>query len=350
MSNTSRMMSCRKTRGFTLIELLVVIAIIAILIALLLPAVQSAREAARRSQCKNNLKQIGLALHNYLDSNKYFPPGGTIQAGTTFSGNNGSWSIHGRLLPYLEAARAYKQVNLTVAWDNAINASTGVPILKIPVFMCPSEANDTLRTNAGAPFTRPHTYGFNMGTWLVWDPATGQGSDGLFWMNSGTNTASVRDGLSTTLAAAEVKAFTSYFRNTVDPGPIPPASTAALTAFASGAQFKLGPLTNDNTGHTEWCDGRVHHEGFTTTFAPNTFVSYLHTDGRTYDIDYNSRQEGSNDTIKTYAAITARSYHTGGVVNALMMDGSIRAVAPSIALPIWRALGTRNGGEIAADF
>jgi prepilin-type N-terminal cleavage/methylation domain-containing protein len=195
--------------GFTLIELLVVIAIIAVLIALLLPAVQQAREAARRVQCKNNLKQIGLALHNYLDANKVFPPGGCIQAGTTFAGNNGSWSIHGRILPYLEFTNALKRVNLTVAWDNVINTSTGVPLLKVPTYVCPSELNSLFRTNGGAPYTQPHTYGFNMGSWLIWDPATGQGSDGIFWMNSSTNPAGIRDGLSSTLGAAEVKAFTS---------------------------------------------------------------------------------------------------------------------------------------------
>ena len=342
----------RKPRGFTLIELLVVIAIIAILIALLLPAVQQAREAARRSQCKNNLKQIGLALHNYADSNKVFPPSGTISAGTTFSGNNGSWSIHGRLLPYLEGANALKKVNLTVAWDNAINASTGVPLLKVPAYFCPSDANDVVRTNAGAAYTRPITYGFNMGSWLIWDPATGQGGDGIFGMNSSANPASIRDGLSSTLGAAEVKAFTSYFRNTADPGPTAPTSPAAFAALASGAQFKLGPITNDNTGHTEWCDGRVHHEGFTTVFRPNIFVSYLHTDGQTYDVDYNSRQEGTHLVQRTYAAVTSRSYHTG-LVQALLMDGASRSINQSIDLRVWRALGTRSrtaGESVIGEF
>lgn len=338
----SRMILCSRRRGFTLIELLVVIAIIAILIALLLPAVQSAREAARRSQCKNNLKQIGLALHNYADTNKFFPPSGAIRAGTTFTGKNGSWSIHARILPYLEGSNAYKRVNLSIAWDDSLNLGTQVSLLKVPTYFCPSDVNDMVRVNSsGQALIRPITYGFNMGTWLIWNPATGQGGDGLFWMNSSTSPASVRDGLSMTLAAAEVKAFTSYFRNTADPGPTPPASPAALAAFAPGAQFKLGPATNDNTGHTEWCDGRVHHEGFTTTFVPNTFVAYTHTDGRTYDIDYNSRQEGSSTTARTYAAVTSRSYHSG-TVHSLLLDGSARAISNNLSLTVWRALGTRQ--------
>lgn len=330
-------------RGFTLIELLVVIAIISVLIALLLPAVQAAREAARRSQCKNNLKQIGLALHNYLDTFKFFPPSGTIQAGTTFTGNNGSWSIHGRLLPNLEQVAAAKKVNLTIAWDQQL--ATGVSLLKIGTYFCPSDVNDFVRVDAtGNAYSRPVTYGFNMGTWLIWDPATGQGGDGVFWMNSSTNAASIRDGLSSTLAASEVKSFTSYFRNSNDPGATPPASPATLASLTAGvtaSNFKLGPNTNDNTGHTEWCDGRVHHEGITTVFRPNMPVLYTHTDGRTYDIDYNSRQEGSSTTARTYAAITSRSQHSG-TVTSLLLDGAARSISDRIDLSIWRALGTRT--------
>lgn len=332
--------------GFTLLELLVVIAIMAILIALLLPAVQQAREAARRSQCKNNLRQIGLALHNYLDTSKVFPPSGTIRAGTTFSGNNGSWSIHGRILPQLEAGNTFKKVSLTIAWNQQL--ATGVPLLKIGTYVCPSEANDTVRLDdSGNAFSRPQTYGFNMGSWLSWDPATGQGGDGIFWMNSSTTPANIRDGLSSTLAASEVKAFTSYFRNSNDPGATPPSSTAAiasLTAGVTASNFKLGPNSNANTGHTEWCDGRIHHEGFTTVFRPNTVVSYLHTDGRTYDVDYNSRQEGSSLTARTYAAITSRSYHTG-IVHSLLMDGAARSINQDIDVGVWRALGTRSASE-----
>ncbi len=106
-----------KTGVFTLVELLVVVTIIGILIALLLPALQSARAMARAAHCKNNLKQIVLALHNYQTAQTSYPPSFCIQRGTTLSGNNGSWSVHGRLLPHLEQNAAYKQVRLDLAWD-----------------------------------------------------------------------------------------------------------------------------------------------------------------------------------------------------------------------------------------
>ena len=335
-----------RRHGFTLVELLVVIAIIGILIALLLPAVQSAREAARRSSCKNNLKQIGLALHNYLSSNRSFPPSFCLRPGTVLSGNNGSWSIHGRLLPYLEQANAYDQVQLHIAWDAQL--ASGVPQLRIPTYVCPSDPNDTVRIKNGAPYIYPQTYGFSFGTWLVYDPGTGRGGDGAFYVNSRTRPADIRDGLSNTLAAAEVKAFTPYVRNTPDPGPAEPMSPTELAGFTSGGQYKLGPATNDNTGHTEWCDGRVHHSGVTTVFTPNTVVEYVHSDGNTYDIDYNSMQEGRDASQPTYAAVTSRSYHPA-VVNACLMDGSVRSVSETIDLAVWRALGTRLGGEVVVD-
>lgn len=333
-----------RRRAMTLIELLVVIAVIGTLMGLLLPAVQAAREAARRTQCVNNLKQIGLALHNYATVHTSFPPSFCLRPRSTLGTNNGSWSIHGRILPYIEHGNAYDRVRLDVPWDAQL--ATGVPTMRIPTFMCPSEINDQVRVNAsGRPHTYPQNYGFNFGTWLVFDPATGQGSDGVFFPNSHVTTGFIHDGTSNTLAAAEVKTFTPYFRNTVDPGPLPPDSPAALASFASGADFKLGPGTNSNTGHTEWADGRVHHSGITTIFSPNTFVAYTHTDGRVYDIDYNSQQEGRSATQRTYAAVTARSYHPG-LVHVLWMDGSARAISDTIELHVWRALGTRSGREL----
>src|SRR5947208_6922760 len=129
-------------RAFTLIELLVVIAIIAILIGLLVPAVQKVREAAARTQCKNNLKQIGLALHAYHDSNKFFPPGANA--------NNYAWSFFA--LPYLEQGNIYKQVNpTTTLLRTAVSANTALFQTPLPVFVCPSDTGNALNNNR--PFT-----------------------------------------------------------------------------------------------------------------------------------------------------------------------------------------------------
>ena len=119
--------------------------------------------------------------------------------------------------------------------------------------------------------------------------------------------------------------------------PNTPAQAAGIAA--SGAETK-------NTGHTEWPDGRVHHTGFTATMAPNTVVPYTNA-GQVLDADYNSWQEGKSGRSgsPTYAIITSRSYHSGGVVNTAMADGSTHAIASDIALPVWRAMATRAGAE-----
>jgi hypothetical protein len=112
----------------------------------------------------------------------------------------------------------------------------------------------------------------------------------------------------------------------------------------SAGDTKLGATTNDNTGHTEWPDGRVHHSGFTTTLTPNTRVPYQ-SGSATYDFDLNSRQEGNSANAKTFAAITSRSHHAG-IVTIAMMDGSTASIANSVEAAIWRALSTRSGGEV----
>ena len=339
-----------RQRGFTLVELLVVIAIIGVLVGLLLPAVQSAREAARRASCQNNVRQLALAVSLFESGQKKFPPTMRHTPGTTFVNNNGSWGIHGRVLFYIEEGTAAVQVNLEEAFDQGSNAASGVPTARIPVFLCPSEANDMVRTKNGSPFVYPHTYGFNCGTWFVYDPASGRGGDGSFHPNSRLTPGSFPDGLSKTLCVAHVKAFTPYVRNTADPSgtfpaAAPPTDPAVIASLASGGQQKLGPDTNSCTGHTEWPDGRVHHTGVTTTFPPNTEVLTT-IGGVTYDIDLNTLQEGKSSTQPTFAAITARSYHPG-IVTVAMMDGSTRSVSDDVDPRVWRAIGSRNGGEVA---
>ncbi|UUO05636.1 DUF1559 domain-containing protein [Blastopirellula sp. J2-11] len=332
--------SAVQRKGFTLVELLVVIAIIGVLIALLLPAVQQAREAARRMQCSNNLKQLGLAIHNYESSFKRFPASIIIGSSGTFGGsNNGSWGVHGRILNYLEQGNLENLVDLNVGWDSQM----GINEVKIPVFGCPSDpGSNVIREGTSTkPSIYPTTYGFNLGTWFVYDPATKKGGDGMFYPNSHLTFAAATDGTSNTLLAAEVKAWTPYTRNTQPPATTIPVDVddAEDAVAAAAADFKGDPPT----GHTEWPDGRVHHTGFTAAMTPNTYVNY--NDGTTdFDADYNSNQEGKT-LDPTYAIITSRSWHPG-VVQVARVDGSVSSVAETIDLATWRYMATRNGGEV----
>jgi prepilin-type N-terminal cleavage/methylation domain-containing protein len=333
-------------RGFTLIELLVVIAIIAILIGLLLPAVQQAREAARRTQCKNNLKQIGLALHNYLDAFTVFPP--TMCVGP---GDGGEWSLPARILPYVEQNSMYNVIDFSRDYNQTSTAfPNGVKALRVPMLLCPSDPNDRQRTtSAGVPEHYPLCYGANLGTWFVFDPVTKQSGDGAFGPNGRTRDRDFVDGMTNTLCFSEVKAFTPYARNATSPlaaNIAPPASVADLCAFVSGAaEFQT------NSGHTEWADGRAHHVGFTTTFIPNTPVLCTNGPNGVQDLDYTSQREDNPEgtTNRTYAAVTSRSHHEG-IVQSLLMDGSARGISENVDLQVWRRLGTRAGGEVVGEF
>ncbi len=339
------MTSALKTRrAFTLIELLVVIAIIAILIALLLPAVQQAREAARRTQCKNNLKQIGLALHNYLDSYGRFPPSFVTDGdGTNNPTGGGEWSVQARLLPYLEAANAYNAIDLSQSYEDSDNAASGISALRVNTYLCPSEINDRVRTNSmGEAIHYPLSYGFNGGVWNVWDVTTSRPGAGAFAPNMAFKLRDFTDGTTNTIGFSEVKAFTPYNRDGAFG-----TSTIPNTAAEIETLIGMGGSDKPDSGHTEWVDGRVHQTGFTATLPPNTLV--VVPTGVTEEGDYTSCREDKTCNAPTYAAVTSRSWHTG-IVNSLLMDGSVRSISENIDLQTWRNLAERNDGQVIGEF
>lgn len=327
-----------KRPAFTLVELLVVIAIIGILVALLLPAVQAAREAARRAECGNNLKQMVLATHNYMDSVRSVPP---FSLPPPVGAPGGNWSLQARILPYLEQSNLQGLIDFNYNYSDIVHAPSHALVTQaqVPSYVCPSEVNARPRyPSSPTGLTHfPTTYAASLGTWFVWDPTTNRSGDGAFVVNQRINPGAYTDGMSNTVAFAEVKAYQANVKPGTPNGPNdpPPASAAAVAAYASG--------TVSTTGHTEWVDGKVHETGVTMVLTPNTEVFYS-SGGVTYDIDLISKAENSANTFPTYAAVTSRSYHPGQVVVSLM-DGSVRTVSDSVDLFVWRAMGTRNGRE-----
>ena len=357
-----------RRQAFTLVEILVVIIIIAILIGLLLPAVNAAREAARASTSANNLRQIGLAGANHEARKGHFPPSWKSTSPTlTTDANIDGWSIHAILLPYLEQKVLSDSVDYTLSYNlasdivTADGVSTKLSAMRVPVYLSPGEPRDEVRLDPG-PKHYPLNYAVNCGTWLVWNPATGDGGWGVAYPNSEIKTAQIHDGLSQTMFFAEVKGWQPYFRNAGKTaaalGAIDPANihvvdpVTKISALPTNTNFTGGESLKTNSGHTEWVDGRVHQIGFTTALPPNTKVNYLHTDGAVYDVDWTNWQEGKNmgpgataSPAPTYAVVTARSYFEGGV-HVVMCDGSVKWVDNDINLGVWRAYGSRDGKDI----
>lgn len=329
-------------RGFTLIELLVVIAIIAVLIALLLPAVQQAREAARRSQCKNSLKQFGLALHNYHDTHNTFPAmrgGPNQQRGGDFVGFID-------LLPYLDQAPLYQ---LIIASGNPYPAPWGTNPgwqAKLSVLMCPSESTPAI---TGLPNNNlgQRNYHFCVGT-TIQDNYAGA-TNGLFGFRSYKRMRDINDGSSNTIAMSEKGTGTSSAtpRETIGNSVYPIANIAAnpslCAARAAGSYYVAGSNVSAWGCASIWAFGHPHWAAVTTVLPPNGPSCYGNING--------------NNPSNAWGIWTASSRHVGGV-HVLMADGAVRFVSNNINsgnltpanLGVWGALGTISGGETVGDF
>ncbi len=330
----------QKRRGFTLVELLVVIAIIAMLVTLLLPAVQAARGAARRITCANNIRQLGLGLNNYESALGHYPP--SWKPARSMSGSVDGWSAAAQLLPFLEEGALFSNVDFDISYNDAkLPGGQQLGAQRVPVFLCPDEPGDKVRVSGGVEKYYPLNYAANVGVWFVYDPETNRGGQGAFFPTSKLSSGKFSDGMSKTIAFAEVKAWTPYFRN---------AGGSDLTAPTPDSVASMGGEFKTNSGHTESLDGRAHQSGLTGLFPPNTKVSYTYTSDEAgeeeVDVDWTSQQEGKSETNSTFAAVTSRSYHGGGV-NMVRMDGSVEFMTDDVETSIWQAMFTRNGNEVA---
>jgi prepilin-type N-terminal cleavage/methylation domain-containing protein len=301
-------MSHRK--GFTLIELLVVIAIIAILIGLLVPAVQKVREAAARSQCQNNLKQIGLALHNYHDALKKFPPGGDPK----------NFSAHSQLLPFLEQDNIYRLIDFNQTPGHANNAVPRAHV--ITTFLCPSNPQSGLPTgNAG------NNYVFNYGDDILWAQPATRGI--FFFQNKTCRMLDITDGTSNTAAFCERR--TGDFSNGIATDETDLFTVAGANPVDANDAYNIC-LTVDPTNLAyQWRSDYGQH-----------WLQNWHMTLYTHAGPPNSR---SCAFPPTKMIMVANSGHSS-LVNLLLCDGSVRSVSNRVDINTWRALGSRNGKEV----
>ena len=326
--------SSQVRRGFTLIELLVVIAIIAVLISLLLPAVQSAREAARRTQCINNMKQLGLAMHNYHDTNNALPMGRTLQVGTYRP-----FSQFARLLGYMEQKNVFDSINFSLGSFDYQNVTSSA--VTIQSFLCPTDVSAQIPTGLVIPgfVSAVINYRANEGTSLaMWYGAEDTANvnngiilppNGLFFSSQMIQLANITDGTSNTSAFSEHVMGDFTNSEVTDRGDTFRPGTYPATPDDAYNQCRATLINN------------LANQGFSNVGAPWTY-GYHSTTSYWHVAPPNAR---SCMFPPARIATTANSRHAGGV-NMTMADGSVRFIKNSINILSWRALGTRNGGEV----
>ncbi|MGC8642786.1 MAG: DUF1559 domain-containing protein [Isosphaeraceae bacterium] len=332
----------KNRRGFTLIELLVVIAIIAVLIALLLPAVQSAREAARRIQCTNNLKQLGLAMQNYQAALGTFPVGyivpGTNAPLISFP-DHYAWSILAQMSAYMEQTSLYNAINFNFPVRTAPGfpgygappfsiflANTTAVSINISVFVCPSDA-----ASPPDPSSGPTDYVFCTGDGLTGPNGPGDPtlSNGVFILGPPQSVATITDGSSNTVAGSEqLYGITGPATSTSMPSDVRRAlaQDANTIPDTAGCAAPVGWELDKGVG---WWEGGLRSTLYNHYYTPNS---------KLYDC------MGPQNPLRP-AWKAARSNHPGGV-NVLFCDGHVAFVKDSVNLMSWRALASRNGGEV----
>ena len=365
-----------RKRGFTLIELLVVIAIIAVLIALLLPAVQSAREAARRIQCTNNMKQIGLALHNYHSTHEVFALGGSrnnriYQASPTSYDPWTCWSAHSMLLPYLEQTPIYNSINFAFApevADTTPNAAhLTVDKILITAFLCPSDPSVGRFTT--------NSYSGCVGSSTAVGGFTGL-TNGMFATYASAGIRDATDGTSSTIAFAEHltgdgRGSGRIGQNTSAPSRYRGNGVAGAGGNdgANGVRYRAeGAITIGPNGQpalqpgvqaaldtcaTAWkgataSDKIVDHRGYRWTMGITGYTMFNTVETPNPSFNYCRLGCARNCNMDNSVSQPASSQHPGGV-NVLLSDGSVRFVKSTIAKPVWWGLGSRAGGEVLSS-